>query len=191
MPARRPSASGCKEFYEQTLFSRLNDKQNGAIIAIQQRLHEDDLAGYLLAKGNFTHLELKAIAEADERHAIGNGRVYRRQQGRGPVPGAGAARRARGDPQGDRLRRILRAVPAEPGAARWQSGSAGSGSRPTTSAPRASFFQMVVQSWDTAVTAEPKSDFSVCTTWGYPRGQVVPPRCLSGPGSSIRTSSAR
>jgi hypothetical protein len=26
------------EFYEQTLFSRLNDKQNGAIIAIQQRL---------------------------------------------------------------------------------------------------------------------------------------------------------
>jgi hypothetical protein len=67
------------DFYEQTLFSRLNDKRNGAIIAIQQRLHEDDLAGYLLAKGNFTHLELKAIAEEDEEHALGERRVYRRR----------------------------------------------------------------------------------------------------------------
>ena len=33
--------------------------------------------------------------------------------------------------------------------------------------PPRSFFQMVVQSWDTAVTAEPTSDFSACTTWGY------------------------
>ena len=65
-----------KEFCEQTLFSRLNDKQNGAIIAIQQRLHEDDLAGYLLAKGTFTHLELRAIAEEDEEHALGNRRVH-------------------------------------------------------------------------------------------------------------------
>ena len=30
---------------------------------------------------------------------------------------------------------------------------------------------MVVQSWDTAVTAEPKSDFSVCTTWGLREGK--------------------
>jgi predicted phage terminase large subunit-like protein len=32
--------------------------------------------------------------------------------------------------------------------------------------PRSSF-QMVMQSWDTAVTAEPTSDFSCCTTWGF------------------------
>jgi predicted phage terminase large subunit-like protein len=28
-------------------------------------------------------------------------------------------------------------------------------------------FQLVVQSWDTAMTAEPTSDFTVCTTWGF------------------------
>ncbi len=28
-------------------------------------------------------------------------------------------------------------------------------------------FQYVVQSWDTAMTAEPTSDFTVCTTWGF------------------------
>jgi hypothetical protein len=33
----------CKDFYEQTLISRLNDKQRGRIIVIRQRLHEDDL----------------------------------------------------------------------------------------------------------------------------------------------------
>ena len=37
--------------------------------------------------------------------------------------------------------------------------------------PPRSFFQMVVQSWDTAVTAEPKSDFSACTTWGFREGK--------------------
>ena len=170
MPARRPSASGCKEFYEQTLFSRLNDKQNGAIIAIQQRLHEDDLAGYLLAKGNFTHLELKAIAEADERHAIGNGRVYRRQRGEALFPAR--------EPLAT-LAEIRKEIGSAVFSAQYQqnpvppdgNGSAGSGSRPMTSAPRASFFQMVVQSWDTAVTAEPKSDFSVCTTWGFREGK--------------------
>ncbi len=29
---------------------------------------------------------------------------------------------------------------------------------------------MVIQSWDTAITAEPTSDFSVCTTWGFREG---------------------
>jgi predicted phage terminase large subunit-like protein len=36
--------------------------------------------------------------------------------------------------------------------------------------PERTTLQMVVQSWDTAVTAEPTSDFSVCTTWGYRAG---------------------
>jgi predicted phage terminase large subunit-like protein len=26
---------------------------------------------------------------------------------------------------------------------------------------------LVIQSWDTAVTADPRSDFSCCTTWGF------------------------
>jgi predicted phage terminase large subunit-like protein len=36
--------------------------------------------------------------------------------------------------------------------------------------PPRTALQMVVQSWDTAVTAEPTSDFSVCTCWGYREG---------------------
>ena len=34
-----------KDFFEQTLFSRLDDKKTAPIIAISQRLHEDDFPG--------------------------------------------------------------------------------------------------------------------------------------------------
>ena len=39
------------DWYGTTLFSRLDDKEKGAIILVMQRLHEDDLAGKLLREG--------------------------------------------------------------------------------------------------------------------------------------------
>lgn len=36
------------DWYDHTLYSRLNDKQNSCVILIMQRLHEDDLVGHLL-----------------------------------------------------------------------------------------------------------------------------------------------
>lgn len=35
-------------FFDQTLYSRLDDKINGIIMVVMQRLHEDDLTGHLL-----------------------------------------------------------------------------------------------------------------------------------------------
>jgi hypothetical protein len=78
-----------KEFFDQTLYSRMDEKADGIIIAIQQRLHEDDFAGHLIDKG-FEHLSLPAIAEEDETHRDG-AHPYA-AQGRGFVPGGGAAR---------------------------------------------------------------------------------------------------
>ena len=40
--AQRKSAN---EWYDHTLYSRLNDKPHGAIVIIMQRVHEDDLVG--------------------------------------------------------------------------------------------------------------------------------------------------
>ena len=42
---RRKAAN---EWFDHTLYSRLNDKRHGAIVIIMQRLHEDDLAGHVL-----------------------------------------------------------------------------------------------------------------------------------------------
>ena len=38
----------CQQWYSNTLLSRLDDKVNGVIILVMQRLHVDDLAGYLM-----------------------------------------------------------------------------------------------------------------------------------------------
>jgi len=51
-------------FFRSTLQTRLNDPKKGAIIIIMQRLHENDLTGYILTeKLGYTHLCLPAEAE--------------------------------------------------------------------------------------------------------------------------------
>jgi len=38
-----------RDWFDNTLYSRLNDTRSGAIIVIMHRLHEDDLAGRVMA----------------------------------------------------------------------------------------------------------------------------------------------
>jgi hypothetical protein len=61
---------GANEWFDHTLYSRLNDKQHGAIIIIMQRLHEDDLVGHVLAQQPWEVVSFPAIAETDEGHRI-------------------------------------------------------------------------------------------------------------------------
>src|SRR5256885_11412227 len=46
-----------------------------------QRVHQDDLAGYLQEQGGFDVLSLPAIAQRDETHYLGDGRVKERLKG--------------------------------------------------------------------------------------------------------------
>jgi predicted phage terminase large subunit-like protein len=65
--AQRQAAN---EWYDHTLYSRLNDTRTGAIILIMHRLHEDDLAGHVLAQEDWEVVRLAAIAEDDESYAL-------------------------------------------------------------------------------------------------------------------------
>src|SRR6202047_2171151 len=58
------------EWYDHTLLSRLNDKAQGCIIIIMQRLHQDDLVGHVVEQEAWEVLSFPAIAEADETHLI-------------------------------------------------------------------------------------------------------------------------
>src|SRR5271169_5108048 len=58
------------EWFDHTLYSRLNDKQTGAIILIMHRLHEDDLVGHVLAQEDWEVVRFPAIAEEDEAWAV-------------------------------------------------------------------------------------------------------------------------
>lgn len=52
------------DFFDQTLTTRLDNKKDGAIVVVMQRLHEEDLTGHLLEQGDWTHLCVPALAES-------------------------------------------------------------------------------------------------------------------------------
>jgi hypothetical protein len=79
-----PRRQAANEWYDHTLYSRLNDKRHGAIVIIMQRLHEDDLIGHVLMQESWEVVRFPAIAEADEVHqieTIWRPRCFRRRQG--------------------------------------------------------------------------------------------------------------
>ena len=70
------------EWYQHTMLSRLDDPQNGTIILIMQRVHENDLTGYLLENStDWVHIKIPQIAITDERWPVGD-KVFRRAAGR-------------------------------------------------------------------------------------------------------------
>ncbi len=46
--SRRAAAN---DWFDSTLYSRLNDRAKGRIVIVMQRLHEDDLAGHVMRRG--------------------------------------------------------------------------------------------------------------------------------------------
>jgi predicted phage terminase large subunit-like protein len=75
--ARRTSTNS---LYYRTVASRIDNQHTGAIVAVGQRLHPDDLIGRLLREG-WPALILPAIAEKEERIPIGPGRYHLRRAG--------------------------------------------------------------------------------------------------------------
>ena len=72
---------GVKQWFDGTLYSRLDDKRNDVIIVIMQRVHVDDLVAHVLEKDGWVHLNLPAIAETNERFELDDGRVFTRAPG--------------------------------------------------------------------------------------------------------------
>ena len=69
------------EWFSNTFVSRLNDKKNGVIIIVMQRLHQNDLTGYLLDKNkeDWNLLSIPSIEEEDKIYSIGNFKKLRKK----------------------------------------------------------------------------------------------------------------
>jgi len=157
------------EWYDNTLLSRLNNKESGIIIIVMHRLHENDLIGYLLGRGeDWEVLSFPAIAEQDEDYtvqtALGPFRYTRKV---GDVL----------DPSRESLQ-TLSAIKSQVGgytfAGQYQQNPTPVGGNmvlrdwlqyydPAAPLHR---FSTVLQSWDTANKSGELNDYSVCTTWG-------------------------
>ena len=162
--SRRAAAN---DWFDSTLYSRLNDKQKGAIVIVMQRLHEDDLAGHVLGQGGWEVVSFPAVAEDDETHAIETPRgpwTFRRS--------AGAALDPAREPL-PTLERIRATIGEYNFAAQYQQRPAPAGGGMIKAAWLQRFrladpppFDRIVQSWDTANKPSELADYSVCTTWG-------------------------
>lgn len=160
-----------KVFFDQTLHSRLNNPKEGVVIAIQQRLHEDDICAHLVNKGHYRHIVMKAIAEDEESFPLYMGRRWKRNPGDAICPAMATT---------DDLRKLEREMnPYEFATQYMQTCTAKGGNNIRFDAirtyeeheiPDRHEMLRVVQSWDTAVTATQDSDYSVCTTWAYTTG---------------------
>lgn len=153
------------EWWDRTVYTRLDDKTSGALIVVAQRLHVEDLVGHLLAKEEgWEHLCLPAMAEVDQVIETGPERFYRRVKGE-------VLHEAR-EPRLvlERLRRELGSfnfsaqyqqcpVPLDGELLKW------GWFRCFEDRPAVADGDCVVQSWDTASKATELSDYSVCTTW--------------------------
>lgn len=151
------------DWFEQTFSSRLNNKKKGAIVIVMQRLHEEDLCGYLMknAPENWHLLKLPVSTDESVSYQCGNN-IYEYKSG-------SSLHNGRYDPE------ILSKIRDEMGrdnfAAQYMQSPIplansiltyediswyGNISRPA---------DYIVQSWDTAIKTSAKSDYSVCTTW--------------------------
>ena len=79
--------SAANQWFTNTLLSRLDDKRTGAIVVVMQRVHIDDLTGFLLAQSDeWEVLSLPAVADSDEIIPLSAERTYRRQSGEALSP---------------------------------------------------------------------------------------------------------
>jgi len=155
------------DWFDQSLVSRLNDKRQGCIVLIMQRLHEDDLVGHVLEQGGWKLLRFPAIAEEHELYTIETPygtRVFQRH--------AGEALHPEREPV-EVLQRLRTTLGEYNFAGQYQQAPAPLGGGmvkrewlKTYTERTLPKFDYVLQSWDTANSPSELSDYSVCTTWG-------------------------
>ena len=167
--ARRQSVNA---WYDNTLRSRLNRQEQGAIILVMQRLHADDLVAHLQETETWDVLSFPVIAEKDANYNIqtpyGLRHIHRRE-GEVLHPALVSA---------SSLEDLRRTMTEYNFAAQYQQDPqppAGLIVRRAwlkfySEREKPDEFDQIVQSWDTANKIAELADFSVCTTWGM-KGQ--------------------
>lgn len=155
-------------WFDGALLSRLNDKINGCIIIIMQRLHQDDLVGHVLGQDDWEVISFPSIAETDESYRIEN------------VFGYKIVKRQEGEPlhQERETLLMLKETRQRIGdynfSSQYQQNPIPVGGAVVKTnwlitydaTTQESFYPLILQSWDTANKSGELHDYSVCTTWG-------------------------
>lgn len=163
--------TSCLEWFRTSVQSRLNNPKTGAIIVVAQRLHPEDLPGYLIESGEWDQLILPMEAPADyEVEVFRGGR-------KGLVKRARLLQPERHGPEElERLRREMgerdyeaqyNQAPLPPGGTLFKRAWLQRYCEPLD----LPLYEGVYQSWDTAYEIAETNDYSVCSTWGVIKGE--------------------
>lgn len=150
------------EWFDRTFSTRLNDKKTGSIILVMQRLHQEDLSGYLLERGGWDLLKIPAIADRDLVYQTKKFSIFFKE---GSI--LHSDREAT-----DNIKIAQRDLGHVNFAAQYQQEPISANNGLIKIDDLEFFdeinhgFDSIIQSWDTAIKAKTTADFSVCTTWG-------------------------
>lgn len=157
-------------WYSTTLLSRLNQKKEGAIVIVTQRLHVDDLVGHVTQHDDsWEVLDLPAIAVEDQQIQIGPNRYHFRTKGDLLHP-------EREDQAV--LDELKFNIGSEAFEAQYQQQPVPQGGNMFKRdwltyydhVPEIIGEECIYQSWDTASKTGPQNDWSVGTTWLFKDG---------------------
>jgi hypothetical protein len=155
-------------WFDNTLRSRLNSLETGAVIIVMQRLHADDLVAHVQEREAWDVLSFPALAEHDEHYEIltpyGRKRLGRRA-GEALHPAHLSA---------EQLEQQRRVMTDYNFAAQYQQDPQPPSGvivkrdwlKFYTSHDKPQTFDQIIQSWDTANKDTELANFSVCATWG-------------------------
>ena len=161
--------TNANQWFTNTLLSRLDDKRTGAIVVVMQRVHMDDLTGFLTENSDeWEVLTLPAIATCDDTIPLWGGKNICASWAKRFHPNASlhileALKLQLGS---DAFSAQYQQMPVPPGGAmvkrHWV--------QRYRELPPRSEQVLVMQSWDTANKGGPDNDWSVCTTWILAKG---------------------
>jgi hypothetical protein len=154
-----------KQWYDNTLRSRLDNKKTGVIILVMQRVHLDDLVGHVREKETWHEINLPAIAEKDEAFTIWNEKDVGRKKGEALHP------------ERESLEMLAKTRNFK-GSFNFQAQYQQSPVPEAGNLIKRHWFHFydvvppalrqadrIVQSWDPAISVSETADWSVCTTW--------------------------
>ncbi len=150
------------EWFRNTVYTRLNNRRDGAIILVMQRLHLDDLAGHLRQRGDWRALSLPAIAPGLQQVQVGPDKWHCRRTGdllhpeREPQTALDDIRQTMGG-YNFSAQYLQQPVPIKGELVKW-GWFIPFKNLPNRNCP-------IVQSWDVAIKGEQIHEYSVCTTW--------------------------
>lgn len=156
--------ASAKDWYSNTVSSRLNNQKTGRIVVVAQRLQPEDLPGHLAALGGWTQLVLPMIAWENQDIELFEGEWITRPAGHllhEDRFGEEEIRRLRSEMTEQDFEAQYNQRPLPPGGAlfklQWLK-------RYETRPPEHEI-QGIFQSWDTAYEVAEGNDYSVCSTW--------------------------